>query len=30
MGEHTDGILSDVLGLSPERIEQLRAAKVVS
>lgn len=30
LGEHTDGILSDVLGLSPERIEQLRAAKVVS
>jgi formyl-CoA transferase/CoA:oxalate CoA-transferase len=30
MGEHTDDILSDVLGLSPERIEQLRAAKVVA
>jgi crotonobetainyl-CoA:carnitine CoA-transferase CaiB-like acyl-CoA transferase len=30
MGEHTDDILSDVLGLSRERIEQLRAAKVVA
>jgi crotonobetainyl-CoA:carnitine CoA-transferase CaiB-like acyl-CoA transferase len=30
MGEHTDDILSDVLGLSPERIEQLRAAKIVA
>ena len=30
MGEHTDDILADVLGLSPEQIEQLRAAKVVA
>lgn len=30
MGEHTDDILGDVLGLSPDRIEQLRAAKVVA
>ena len=30
LGEHTDDILTDVLGLSPERIEQLRAAKVVA
>jgi crotonobetainyl-CoA:carnitine CoA-transferase CaiB-like acyl-CoA transferase len=30
LGQHTDDILDKVLGLSPERIEQLRAAKVVA
>jgi crotonobetainyl-CoA:carnitine CoA-transferase CaiB-like acyl-CoA transferase len=30
LGQHTDEILRDVLGLTPERIEALRAAKVVS
>ena len=30
MGQHTDEILSSILGLAPERIEALRAAKVVA
>jgi crotonobetainyl-CoA:carnitine CoA-transferase CaiB-like acyl-CoA transferase len=30
LGEHTDEILRDVLGFTPERIGQLRAAKIVS
>lgn len=30
LGEHTDDILSDVLGLSPEQIAALRAANVVA
>lgn len=30
LGQHTDEILTNVLGLTPERIEQLRAAKVVA
>lgn len=30
LGQHTDEILSDVLGLSSEQIEQLRASKVVA
>ena len=30
LGQHTDEILGSVLGLSAERIEQLRAAKVVA
>jgi crotonobetainyl-CoA:carnitine CoA-transferase CaiB-like acyl-CoA transferase len=30
LGQHTDEILRDVLGLTPERIEQLRAAKAVA
>ena len=30
LGQHTDEILSSVLGLDAERIEQLRAAKVVA
>jgi crotonobetainyl-CoA:carnitine CoA-transferase CaiB-like acyl-CoA transferase len=30
LGQHTAEILSDILELSPERIEQLRAAKVVA
>jgi formyl-CoA transferase/CoA:oxalate CoA-transferase len=30
LGEHTDEILAEVLGLSPEQIAELRAAKVVS
>jgi crotonobetainyl-CoA:carnitine CoA-transferase CaiB-like acyl-CoA transferase len=30
LGQHTDEILADVLGLSPERIAQLRGAKVVA
>jgi crotonobetainyl-CoA:carnitine CoA-transferase CaiB-like acyl-CoA transferase len=30
LGQHTGEILSDILELSPERIEQLRAAKVVA
>jgi formyl-CoA transferase len=29
MGQHTDEILSDILGLKPDRIEALRASKVV-
>jgi crotonobetainyl-CoA:carnitine CoA-transferase CaiB-like acyl-CoA transferase len=30
LGQHTDEILTDILGLTPERIAQLRAAKVVA
>ena len=30
LGQHTDEILRDVLGLAPERIEALRASKVVA
>jgi len=30
LGEHTDEILSDILGLSSEQIERLRASKVVA
>ena len=30
LGQHTDEILSDVLGLTPERIAELRAAKAIS
>lgn len=30
MGQHTAEILSDILGLSPDRIEQLRASKIVA
>jgi crotonobetainyl-CoA:carnitine CoA-transferase CaiB-like acyl-CoA transferase len=30
LGQHTDEILKDVLGLTPERIEALRASKVVA
>jgi crotonobetainyl-CoA:carnitine CoA-transferase CaiB-like acyl-CoA transferase len=30
LGEHTDAILSEILGLSPEQIERLRASKVVA
>lgn len=30
LGEHTDEILSDVLGLTPERIAELRASKAVA
>jgi crotonobetainyl-CoA:carnitine CoA-transferase CaiB-like acyl-CoA transferase len=30
LGQHTDEILEDILGLTPERIAQLRAAKVVA
>jgi hypothetical protein len=29
LGEHTDGVLTDVLGLEPDRIAALRAAKTV-
>jgi crotonobetainyl-CoA:carnitine CoA-transferase CaiB-like acyl-CoA transferase len=30
LGQHTDQILADVLGLTPEQIAQLRAAKIVA
>jgi hypothetical protein len=30
LGQHTDEILADILGLTPERIEALRAANVVA
>lgn len=30
LGQHTDEILRDILGLAPERIEELRASKVVA
>jgi formyl-CoA transferase/CoA:oxalate CoA-transferase len=30
LGQHTDEILKDILGLTPERIEDLRASKVVA
>jgi formyl-CoA transferase/CoA:oxalate CoA-transferase len=30
IGQHTDEILADILGFKPEKIEQLRAAKVVT
>jgi crotonobetainyl-CoA:carnitine CoA-transferase CaiB-like acyl-CoA transferase len=30
LGEHTDEILQEVLGLTPEKIKELRASKVVS
>jgi crotonobetainyl-CoA:carnitine CoA-transferase CaiB-like acyl-CoA transferase len=30
LGQHPDEILADVLGLTPERIEELRASKVVA
>jgi len=29
LGQHTDEVLADVLGLSPERIAQLRAQEVI-
>jgi crotonobetainyl-CoA:carnitine CoA-transferase CaiB-like acyl-CoA transferase len=30
LGQHTDEILRDILGLQPERIEELRASKIVA
>jgi formyl-CoA transferase/CoA:oxalate CoA-transferase len=30
LGQHTDEILKDILGLTPEQIEELRASKVVA
>jgi crotonobetainyl-CoA:carnitine CoA-transferase CaiB-like acyl-CoA transferase len=30
LGQHTDQILADVLGLTPEQIARLRAAKIVA
>jgi crotonobetainyl-CoA:carnitine CoA-transferase CaiB-like acyl-CoA transferase len=30
LGQHTDEILANILGLTPERIEELRASKVVA
>ncbi len=30
LGQHTDEILHDVLGLTPEQVDQLRSAKVVA
>ncbi len=30
LGQHTDEILRDILGLTPEQIEELRASKVVA
>jgi crotonobetainyl-CoA:carnitine CoA-transferase CaiB-like acyl-CoA transferase len=30
LGQHTDEILRDVLGLTAERIQELRTAKVVA
>ena len=30
LGQHTEEILQDILGLTAEQIEQLRASKVIS
>jgi crotonobetainyl-CoA:carnitine CoA-transferase CaiB-like acyl-CoA transferase len=30
LGQHTDEILRDILGFTPEHIERLRAAKAVA